>query len=886
MRSTTRWFLLIGVYVLAGAEWPRFRGPNGTGISDEPAIALPDAVALDRNLVWQQKVQKGASSPVSDGQRILLTGYEGSRRSAMCFDASTGQLKWTRSVERVRTEAFHAMHGPATPTPVLANGRVIALFADFGLIAYDLEGRELWRRPLGPIPSVQGYAASPIVTGGLVIIVVDTPELSYVAAFEESTGREVWRTERPNGVLGGYATPTIWKEQVIVAGARELTGYRAATGERFWWGPGITSYPIAPPFVDGDSVYTMEPAGVGWPPFEEPLGRFDQDGDGRVSVAESAGDASWQGSLRGIDLNAGNGDGFVTREEYAKGTSGEEGGLYRIRLDGAKGQIGGDQIQWRVSKSVPAYSGALLYQGILYTVRRGILTTIDPETGARIGEARLPDALGEYYAAPVAGDGKIYLASHEGVVTVVRAGRDWRVLSTANLGAPIIATPALAGGKVFIRTESTLYAFSVARQQQTCPAADSALVITHATLVEGRTLAADREIVISGGRVVASGRSGRLRRPAGSRVIDAKGDTLIPGLIDAHVHLYELGGPSPREMYTAPRENSFPITGRQLLRSGVTTARVHLFDSVNGPALKRDAAADCYPSPRLQIGGPGMTGGQPSMAGSYFTGYTDLDDARAKLSAMKAAGADWVALHGLDRFAGKDLEAIAGEARRVGLRIMAEGDPASRASRALDIGADSIEYLDRGDGGGYSAELIERLKKSNAYLVPPVGYFNRIVEMRRDPALADSPLLTEFMPAAVASGVRDRLREWLGKPNPMEQVIGRVNERFLQLTRAGVKIAAGTDCGSPGNFQVDAIWWELETRRRLGLTPLQALEAATGAGAGLLKADDIGHLRPGARGDFVLYRGAIDAGPLDVGRVRTVAKGGVLFVDEGKWTGR
>ena len=412
------------------------------------------------------------------------------------------------------------------------------------------------------------------------------------------------------------------------------------------------------------------------------------------------------------------------------------------------------------------------------------------------------------------------------------------------------------------------------------------VVVTRATLADGARLVGDRELAVADGRVVAVGRSGKVKRPPGARVIDANGDTLLPGLIDAHAHMYELGGPSPREMFTAPRENSFPVTGRQLLRSGVTTARVHLFDSVHGPALKRDAASDCFPSPRLQIGGPGLTGGAPAMSGPMFSGYRDLEDARRRLADMKSAGADWVALHGLDRFPAGELEAISAEARRIGLRIMAEGDPASRAERALAIGADSIEYLDRSSEGGYSAEFIGKLKRSGAFLVPPIGYFNRVVEMRRRPELGSLPVLTEFMAPGVAAGVRERLNQWLAKPDPMTEAISRVNERFLQLSRAGVRIAAGTDCGSPGNFQVDAIWWELETRRKLGLPVMDALRSATVNGAALLLESDIGHLRVGARGDFVLYRGRVDAGTLEVGRVRTVAKGGVLFVDDGAWTGR
>lgn len=405
------------------------------------------------------------------------------------------------------------------------------------------------------------------------------------------------------------------------------------------------------------------------------------------------------------------------------------------------------------------------------------------------------------------------------------------------------------------------------------------VVVTHARTLDGN----DREIVIEGGRVTAAGRSGKVRRPVGAEVIDARGDTLLPGLIDGHAHLYELGGPSPREMYTAPRGTSFPITGRQLLRSGVTSARVHLFDNVHGAALKREAEDDCFPAPRLQYGGPGMTGGASELNGAYFTGYRNLEDARAKLRTMREAGADWVALHSLDRFGEGELEAIAAEARRLGLKVMAQGDPAAQAERALAIGANSIEYLDRSAGGGYTSSLVDRLRQSATYVVAPVGYYNRVVEMQRDKRLVNDPRLTEFMPPQIAEGVRTRLLEWAAKPDPMSEAIARVNERFLQLAKAGVKMAAGTDCGSPGNFQIDAMWWELETRRKLGIDAVSAIRSATESGAGLLGTTDIGHLRVGARGDFLIYRGDVGKGPLALDRVRTVGKGGVLYVKDGQW---
>ena len=452
--------LLVTPWLLAGADWTRFRGPEGTGVS--PEKGLPDALDPARNAVWSAKVPSGMSSPVVAGGRVFLTGHEGDERLVLCLDASTGKSLWRRSVRKMREEAFNKVHGPATPTPVLDRSRLFVFFPDTGLLAFDLAGRELWRHSLGPFRSVQGLAASPIAADGRIVVLVDTPEQAYLMAFEAGSGRQVWRTERPTGVLGGYSTPAVFHRtgqpsEIIVAGARELTGYRTDTGQRLWWAADLTSYPIASPFVVGDSVYTLEPAGVNWPPFSQPLGLFDADKDGQVTLKEAEKDPSWLGSLLGIDLHAGNGDGVVTAEEYRRGTSGEAGGMYRIRL-GARGDIR-SSVVWRHTKGLPELASALHYEGVLYTIRSGIVSAFDPANGRLMRQDRLKDALGDYYASPVAGDGKIYLISLEGMATVLKAGADWKVLATNDLGEQVLASPAIAGGRIYVRTQGTLLCF-------------------------------------------------------------------------------------------------------------------------------------------------------------------------------------------------------------------------------------------------------------------------------------------------------------------------------------------------------------------------------------------------------------------------------------------
>lgn len=188
---------------------------------------------------------------------------------------------------------------------------------------------------------MQGLASSPIYVNGKVILLIDTPDEAYLAAFDATSGKQLWKTERETGVLGSYATPVAYSAknqtpQIVVSGAIELTGYDSSTGERIWWARGISHFPAAPPFVLGDSVYSVEPAGLTWPPFSEPLRLFDKNQDGKIEFTEmNEEEMAWTRSLKGIDRNLGNKDKIVTKEEYAQSSYDERaGGMARTKLGG------------------------------------------------------------------------------------------------------------------------------------------------------------------------------------------------------------------------------------------------------------------------------------------------------------------------------------------------------------------------------------------------------------------------------------------------------------------------------------------------------------------------------------------------------------------------
>jgi len=454
--------------LLPAADWPRFRGPNGAGISPDPN--LPSEIGKDRNVVWKQKTPKGNSSPIVIGGHLWITGHEGDDRIVLCYDAATGSLLWRRAITKARDEKPNPMNGPTTPTPATDGRSIFVFFPDFGLLAYDFDGKEEWRVPLGPFGGVQGMAVSPVYAEGNVVLLIDTPEQAYLAAFDAATGKQVWKAERPLGFLGSYATPAIYKPssgstQIVVAGAVELTGYQARTGERLWWARGVTNGPAAPPLIAGDSVYTLEPAGEGAPPFKDMLSAFDKNKDGKIQLSEVSGDAINEKIMyrlfKAIDKISGNGDGVVTEEEWNRAFSPDNpgGGLVRTRIDG-KGDVSRTHVAWRYTKGMPYVTGALLYQNVLYVIASGgILTTFNPDTGEVLHKDRLKDAIGDYYASPVAGDGKIYFINHDGKTTVIRPGAAWETISAGDLDEVVIATPAIAQSRIYVRTERTLYCF-------------------------------------------------------------------------------------------------------------------------------------------------------------------------------------------------------------------------------------------------------------------------------------------------------------------------------------------------------------------------------------------------------------------------------------------
>jgi outer membrane protein assembly factor BamB len=474
--------LLAGVLQHA-ADWPQFRGPNGRGVAE--AGTLPAEFGPAKNVAWRTALPSGHSSPVITGNLIFLTAAdegkrvpaplqkvadEGGKLFTICLDRATGKILWQREAPRARSEPFQATNSPASPSAVTDGKSVWVFFGDFGLISYSLEGKERWRLPLGPFNNTNGHGSSPILAGDLVLLLCDQDTDSYLIAAEKDTGKIRWKVDRPEATRC-YSTPALLRPkhgavEVVVPGAFQLTSYDAATGDKLWWVRGMSWQPKSTPVVDGEIVYAhwWEAGGEAdqpteTPPFEEVLSRLDLDHDGRLSPSEVSSDARLARGFADMDLNS---DGWLDANDwnFYRARRASRNSLVAVRR-GPKGDLTTSHVLWRMQKFLPNVPSPVLYEGVLYLIKDGgILSAVDAKDGTILKQGRLPNALGTYYASPVAGDGKVYLVSQQGKATVIKAGRQWEILSSSDMDDEVYATPALVDNRIYLRTRSALYSFA------------------------------------------------------------------------------------------------------------------------------------------------------------------------------------------------------------------------------------------------------------------------------------------------------------------------------------------------------------------------------------------------------------------------------------------
>jgi len=398
--------LLLSSLTLA-ADWPQFRGPAGDGHYDGPK--LPTKWGPDTNVAWKTPIPGlGWSSPIVwKGKVYLTTAVEekgGYSLRALCLDAKTGKIEWSKEVfreESATAPKIHNKNSHASSSPIIDGERLYVHFGHMGTAALSLDGKQiLWKNDKLKYKPVHGNGGSPILVDDKLVFNCDGGDVQFIAALDKKTGNIAWKTDRKGGYPRGFsfATPlliTRGKERLIISPGSGLVGaYDPATGTEVW----RVKY-------DG---YSLIPKPV-----------F---GDGLVYVAT----------------------GYNTPS------------LHAIKPDG-KGDITASNVAWTLKRAVP-HTPSMLYDGNeLYMVSDGGLATcMDTKSGEVLWSERVK---GNYSASPTFADGKIFLTSEDGKGTVLAAGREFKVLQENDLGERTFAAFAAADGNLLVRTDKQLYCF-------------------------------------------------------------------------------------------------------------------------------------------------------------------------------------------------------------------------------------------------------------------------------------------------------------------------------------------------------------------------------------------------------------------------------------------
>jgi outer membrane protein assembly factor BamB len=431
-----------------GRDWPQFRGIKATGIAEGHPTATTWNVGNGTNVEWRSAFPGlGLSSPVVWGNLVCLTSAISGQRDAgikaglygdiepvddatahewrvLCLDKKTGKTAWERTAyQGVPKIKRHTKSTHANSTLATDGERLIAFFGSEGLYAYDLKGTLLWKKDLGVLdagffeaPEAQWESgSSPILHDGVVVIQADVQKGSFLAAFDARDGKELWRTPRAD--VPTWGTPTVHevggKAQVIVNGWKHIGAYDFKTGREVWKLTGAGDIPVPTPVVHDGLVYITNAHGrIGAPVF---------------AIRETA-------------------TGDITLAEGATSNA---------------------HIAWSHNRDGGYMCTPLVYQGLVYIVKyNGVVTAYDAKTGEKKYQDRFAGGTSAFTASPVAANGKVYFANEDGQVFVVKAGPTFEIIATNDMGSPVLATPAISEGRLFIRTASGLVAIAAGGERR------------------------------------------------------------------------------------------------------------------------------------------------------------------------------------------------------------------------------------------------------------------------------------------------------------------------------------------------------------------------------------------------------------------------------------
>ena len=423
----------------AATNWPSFRGRNAGGVADGQGAPTKWSTETGEGIKWKTAIPGlGHSSPVVWGDRVFVTtavsgkdaefraGPYGDVQSAddntehewkvYCLDAKTGKIRWEKTAHKglPRSER-HTKASQASCTPAVTGTHVVVNFGSEGLFAFDHRGNLLWEKDLGVLdsgwfydPTYQwGFSSSPVIFDNLIVVQADLNSESFIAAYDVSSGSEVWRTKRDE--LPSWGTPTIVESlgrvQVVTNSSKHIYGYDVRSGKELWRLAGNSEVTVGTPIVGHDLMFFTG----GYTPFQ-PIYAVKVGASGDISLKEG-----------------------VTKTE---------------------------QVTWSTRRGGTYMPTPIVYEEYLYMcANNGRLTCYEARTGRRVYQSRIADGkAGSYTASPIAADGKLYFSSEDSGIFVVQAGPKYKLLSENPMDGIVMATPAISDGLMFIRTQHHLFA--------------------------------------------------------------------------------------------------------------------------------------------------------------------------------------------------------------------------------------------------------------------------------------------------------------------------------------------------------------------------------------------------------------------------------------------
>ena len=370
-------------------------------------------------------------------------------------------------------------------------------------------------------------------------------------------------------------------------------------------------------------------------------------------------------------------------------------------------------------------------------------------------------------------------------------------------------------------------------------------------------------VVIEGNTIRAVGREGSVAIPNGARVIDTNGFTVMPGLMDMHVHLMIVGhGDYEHWDRTYPskyRDVIMPISAKQLLMAGVTTARdlgAPLEDIVT---VKNRINAGEIPGPRMFVSGPFLQKSNTPLTEKFRWIVKDPEDARRKVRQIVAGGADVIKLIDQDQMTLEEVKAIVDEAHKAGKHVAAHAHRSEEIRQGLRAGVDCFEHTGLATKPGYEEDILQMMRERNATLFwcPTMEGLFLYEETKQNPERVDDQRLKNDLPADIYKDVHESIRDVqrLDYFRLVPRRIPTLANKFRQLRESGVTIVTGTDSGIPLNFHFDSTWRELKTMADLGMPPMEVIRAATYWPAQMLKQPNLGVIAPGKLADIIVVDG-------------------------------